>query len=63
MADDKDKLQDIVIMVQSESSKAWLEMNSKITNYEKTKTVLIARDAENKKVKIKANAEILNAYT
>ena len=54
IADDKDKLQDIVTMVQKESSKAGLEMNVK-----KTKTMLIARDVENKKVEIKVNDEIL----
>ena len=54
IADDKDKLQDIVTMVQKESSKAGLEMNVK-----KTKTMLIARDVENKKVEVKVNDEIL----
>ena len=54
IADDKDKLQDIVTIVQKESSKAGLEMNVK-----KTKTMLIARDVENKKVEIKVNNEIL----
>ena len=54
IADDNDKLQDIVTKVQTESSKAGLEMNIK-----KTKTMLIARDTENKKVEIKVNDEIL----
>ena len=54
IADDKDKLQNIVTMVQKESSKAGLEMNVK-----KTKTMLIARDVENKKVEVKVNDEIL----
>ena len=54
IADDKDKLQKIVTKVQEESSKAGLEMNVK-----KTKTMIISRDAENKKVEVKVNNEIL----
>ena len=54
IADDKDKLQNIVTKVQEESSKAGLEMNVK-----KTKTMIISRDAQNKKVEVKVNNEIL----
>ena len=49
IADDNDKLQDIATKVQRESSKAGLEMNVK-----KTKTMLIARDTENKEVEDKS---------
>ena len=54
LADDSDKLQDIVSKVQEESSKAGLEMNVK-----KTKTMIISRDSANKKLEVRVNGEIL----
>ena len=54
LADDENKLQNIVTKVQIESSKAGLEMNVK-----KTKTMIISRDAENKKIEVRVNNEVL----
>ena len=54
IANSHDKLQDIVSVVKAESSKAGLEMNVK-----KTKTMLISRVTENKKIEIKADNETL----
>ena len=50
IANDQDKLQEIVTRVKEESSKAGLEMNVK-----KTKTMIISRDPEGKKVDIKVD--------
>ena len=54
IANDQDKLQEIVTRVKEESSKAGLDMNVK-----KTKTMIISRDPEGKKVDIKVDNETI----
>ena len=54
IANDQDKLQEIVTRVKEESSKAGLDINVK-----KTKTMIISRDPEGKKVDIKFDNETI----
>ena len=54
IANDQDKLQEIVTRVKEESSKVGLDMNVK-----KTKTMIISREPEGKKVDIKVDNETI----
>ena len=54
IANDQDQLQEIVTRVKDESSKAGLDMNVK-----KTKTMIISRNPEGKKVDIKVDNETI----